>query len=293
MNSVFSFGSWRTSKRRLPGSFTEASWLARVASMKASTHSGLTVTLTRVTCMSAPPRWLRRSCGRRVCRRQGARSPIKHCRMKLSDFDFHLPAEAIAQHPVEPRDAARMLVVGDTLADRSVRDLPALLAPGDLLVCNDTKVIPVRLAGRRGEVAVEATLIEDLGDGRWRAMARPGTAAQARAADRVCGRFCRRSPRQERWTARSNSPLAWEDRSCWRRWRRTGRCRCRPTSSGRGRARRATTPTTRPSSPPVRGRSRRRPPGCISLPLSSKPSMPAASAGPRSRCMSAPEPSCR
>jgi S-adenosylmethionine:tRNA ribosyltransferase-isomerase len=94
--------------------------------------------------------------------------------MKLSDFDFHLPAEAIAQHPVEPRDAARMLVVGHHLADRSVRDLPALLAPGDLVVCNDTKVIPVRLAGRRGEVAVEATLIEDLGDGRWRAMAKPG-----------------------------------------------------------------------------------------------------------------------
>jgi S-adenosylmethionine:tRNA ribosyltransferase-isomerase len=94
--------------------------------------------------------------------------------MKLSDFDFHLPAEAIAQHPVEPRDAARMLVVGHDLADRSVRDLPALLAPGDLMVCNDTKVIPVRLAGRRGEAAIEATLIEDLGDGRWRAMAKPG-----------------------------------------------------------------------------------------------------------------------
>ncbi|HYN39136.1 MAG TPA: S-adenosylmethionine:tRNA ribosyltransferase-isomerase, partial [Rhodospirillales bacterium] len=94
--------------------------------------------------------------------------------MKLSDFDFHLPAAAIAQHPLEPRDAARMLVVGDTLADRSVRDLPALLAPGDLLVCNDTKVIPVRLAGRRGDAAIEATLIEDLGDGRWRAMAKPG-----------------------------------------------------------------------------------------------------------------------
>jgi S-adenosylmethionine:tRNA ribosyltransferase-isomerase len=94
--------------------------------------------------------------------------------MKLSDFDFHLPRAAIAQHPVEPRDAARMLVVGHDLADRSVRDLPALLAPGDLMVCNDTKVIPVRLAGRRGEAAIEATLIEDLGDGRWRAMAKPG-----------------------------------------------------------------------------------------------------------------------
>lgn len=94
--------------------------------------------------------------------------------MKLSDFDFDLPPAAIAQHPVQPRDAARLLVVAETPADRTVRDLPELLSPGDLLVCNDTKVIPVRLSGRRGQVAVEATLIEDLGQARWRAMARPG-----------------------------------------------------------------------------------------------------------------------
>jgi S-adenosylmethionine:tRNA ribosyltransferase-isomerase len=94
--------------------------------------------------------------------------------MNLSDFDFDLPPAAIAQRPALPRDVARMLVVGETLADRTVRDLPGLLAPGDLLVCNDTKVIPVRLFGRRGEVGVEATLIEDLGNGRWRAMAKPG-----------------------------------------------------------------------------------------------------------------------
>ncbi len=94
--------------------------------------------------------------------------------MKLSDFDFHLPAEAIAQRPVQPRDAARMLVVGRSMSDRIVRELPDVLVPGDLLVCNDTKVIPVRLTGRRGDVAVEATLIEDLGEGLWRAMAKPG-----------------------------------------------------------------------------------------------------------------------
>lgn len=94
--------------------------------------------------------------------------------MKLSDFDFNLPASAIAQHPARPRDAARMLVVGETLADRTVRDLPGLLSPGDLLVCNDTKVIPARLFGRRGDVAVEATLLADLGEGRWRTMAKPG-----------------------------------------------------------------------------------------------------------------------
>lgn len=99
----------------------------------------------------------------------------QHCRMKLSDFDFDLPPSAIAQRPAEPRDAARMLVVGGrTMSDRVVRDLPDVLLPGDLLVCNDTRVIPVRLTGRRGDVAVEATLIEDLGEGLWRAMARPG-----------------------------------------------------------------------------------------------------------------------
>lgn len=94
--------------------------------------------------------------------------------MKLSDFDFDLPATAIAQTPVAPRDAARLLDVGNGLADRRVRELPSLLRPGDLLVLNDTRVIPARLFGRRGEVRVEVTLIEDLGGGRWSALARPG-----------------------------------------------------------------------------------------------------------------------
>jgi S-adenosylmethionine:tRNA ribosyltransferase-isomerase len=103
--------------------------------------------------------------------------------MKLSDFDFDLPASAVAQHPIQPRDAARLLEVGDVLADRAARNLPDLLTPGDLLVCNDTRVIPVRLFGRRGDVAVEATLIEDLGQGRWRAMVRPGR--RLRAGQRI------------------------------------------------------------------------------------------------------------
>lgn len=94
--------------------------------------------------------------------------------MKLSDFDFDLPASAIAQHPVSPRDAARLLDVDAALHDRTVRDLPNLLRPGDLLVCNDTQVMAVRLFGRRGDVRVEATLIEDQGRGIWRALARPG-----------------------------------------------------------------------------------------------------------------------
>ena len=61
--------------------------------------------------------------------------------MRLSDFDFDLPRGRIAQHPARPRDAARLLHVpaSGALADRSVRDLPDLLRPGDLLVANDTK----------------------------------------------------------------------------------------------------------------------------------------------------------
>jgi S-adenosylmethionine:tRNA ribosyltransferase-isomerase len=93
--------------------------------------------------------------------------------MTLDDFDFPLPPERIAQRPVEPRDAARLLMVGERLADARVRDLPGLLAAGDILVCNDTKVLPVRLFGRRDAVGVEATLIRPLGPGRWRALARP------------------------------------------------------------------------------------------------------------------------
>jgi S-adenosylmethionine:tRNA ribosyltransferase-isomerase len=98
--------------------------------------------------------------------------------MRTSDFDFDLPRELIAQHPVEPRDQARLLHVGATLADGQVGDLAALLRPGDLLVTNDTKVIPARLAGRRGTAGVEVTLHQAVGarepaGGTWKAFARP------------------------------------------------------------------------------------------------------------------------
>jgi S-adenosylmethionine:tRNA ribosyltransferase-isomerase len=100
--------------------------------------------------------------------------------MRTELFDFDLPPELIAQHPVRPRDAARLLVVREaTLEDRHVRDLPALLRPGDLLVLNDTRVIPARLVGRRGDAQIEVTLhqpvrsAEDAKGSRWRAFARP------------------------------------------------------------------------------------------------------------------------
>jgi S-adenosylmethionine:tRNA ribosyltransferase-isomerase len=94
--------------------------------------------------------------------------------MRADLFDFDLPPELIAQEPARPRDAARLLVVGDGFGERSVRDLPDLLRPGDLLVLNDTRVLPTRFAGRRGAVPVEVTLVEPAGEAAWWALARPG-----------------------------------------------------------------------------------------------------------------------
>jgi S-adenosylmethionine:tRNA ribosyltransferase-isomerase len=94
--------------------------------------------------------------------------------MRLDDFDFDLPRSLIAEHPSDPREAARLLHIpaAGQFADRHIHDLPALLMPGDLLVGNDTKVIPARLVGRRGEASVEVTLVHDEGDGSWRAFAK-------------------------------------------------------------------------------------------------------------------------
>lgn len=95
--------------------------------------------------------------------------------MKTSDFDFELPPDRIAEHPVRPRDAARLLdVATDGLHDRIVHDLPKLLRPGDLMVVNDTRVIPARLDGLRGTVKVEITLHKREGEREWLAFARPG-----------------------------------------------------------------------------------------------------------------------
>ncbi|MBW0150959.1 MAG: tRNA preQ1(34) S-adenosylmethionine ribosyltransferase-isomerase QueA [Phenylobacterium sp.] len=100
--------------------------------------------------------------------------------MKTADFDFDLPDSAIALRPAQPRDAARMLRVmpGQPLADLQVRDLPGELRAGDILVLNDTRVIPARLSGRRTRgdsvVAVEATLHKRIAPDRWSAFMRPG-----------------------------------------------------------------------------------------------------------------------
>ena len=100
--------------------------------------------------------------------------------MQLADFDFHLPEDRIALRPAIPRDSAKLLLVapGAPFADLAVRDLPSLLRAGDVLVVNDTRVIPARLKGHRvrGEsrFAVEATLHQQKAGHVWTAFMRPG-----------------------------------------------------------------------------------------------------------------------
>jgi S-adenosylmethionine:tRNA ribosyltransferase-isomerase len=105
--------------------------------------------------------------------------------MRVDLFDFELPPERIALRPARPRDAARMLVVegGEPFADRTVRDLPALLRAGDVLVFNDTRVIPAQLEGRRGEAKIGATLHKRLGLRRWQAFVR--NAKRLKPGDRI------------------------------------------------------------------------------------------------------------
>lgn len=96
--------------------------------------------------------------------------------MKTSDFDYVLPEERIAQHPAEPRDSARLMVVrrqGGAILHSRFRDLPDLLREGDLLVANDSRVIHARLHGHKATGgAVEALLLRPIGDRTWEALVR-------------------------------------------------------------------------------------------------------------------------
>ena len=172
--------------------------------------------------------------------------------MKVSEFDFDLPQELIAD--ASGRAARRRAAAGRSaraLADRRVADLPDLLRPGDLLVFNDTRVIPARLTGRRGAArrrghpapAISAAA-------RWRAFAKGGAPAAARRPRSCSPRISPpRSSRKEPRATRSLSLRSRGRRADARPWRAAARCRCRPTSRARTAPTRATAPTTRPSSP--------------------------------------------
>ena len=111
-----------------------------------------------------------------------AERPDTGTRMKLDDFDFDLLEALIASRPAVPRSSARLLVAdGDAIHDQRVTDLVSWLRPGDLLVLNDTRVIPARLFGTRArrsaqgltEARIEVTLLEPRADGTWAALVKP------------------------------------------------------------------------------------------------------------------------
>jgi S-adenosylmethionine:tRNA ribosyltransferase-isomerase len=100
--------------------------------------------------------------------------------MRVDLFDFELPQDRIALRPARPRDSARLLLVeGGDISDHQVLELPDLLRPGDVLVFNDTKVIPAQLEGRRGEASIGATLHKRVGPREWQAFLRNARRAQA------------------------------------------------------------------------------------------------------------------
>ena len=263
--------SCRTSKRGLPGSRTEPSWLARVAAMKlvdaapasrftaeGDVHRPLPFARARARILSAGARprqaglWDSTRSGR-LPRPMRSTNSISRCRPERS-----------RSIPRGPRRRPAAVCRRGRLEDRAVRDLPRLLRPGDLLVVNDTKVLPARLFGRRGTVPIEATLIAEAGPAAGgRSSARPADCAPATGSTSP-----RISPPRSRTgarTARCCSTSA-ADATRWpRSWTRTGRRRCRPTSAAPTPIRGIATTTRRCSR---RGRvpSRRRPRDCTSRP---------------------------
>ena len=103
--------------------------------------------------------------------------------MNVSDFDFYLPPELIAQTPLKERDASRLLVTerwGNRLEDRQFRDIVDYFQAGDVLVINETRVIPARLFGVRADTggSVELLLLRPFGNGRWEVLVKPGRRAR-------------------------------------------------------------------------------------------------------------------
>src|SRR5579871_1821730 len=110
--------------------------------------------------------------------------------MHLSDFDYELPSELIAQEPPAERDAARMLVLHraeERFEDRRFRELPAFLTAGDCLVLNDSRVLPSRLFAGKSEILLLEPISEDARE--WRALVRPGKKIRVGDVIRIDERF--------------------------------------------------------------------------------------------------------
>ena len=103
--------------------------------------------------------------------------------MKTDCFDFKLPKKLIAQEPCTPRDAAKLLHIGECLRNLTIRDLPNIMSSKDILVLNNTKVIPARLKGLRNKTSIEITLHKLNSDKTWRAFAKP--ARKLRTGDSI------------------------------------------------------------------------------------------------------------
>ena len=103
--------------------------------------------------------------------------------MKTDCFDFKLPKKLIAQEPCTPRDAAKLLHIGECLRNLTIRDLPNIMSSKDILVLNNTKVIPARLQGLRNKTSIEITLHKLNSDKTWRAFAKP--ARKLRTGDSI------------------------------------------------------------------------------------------------------------
>ena len=185
--------------------------------------------------------------------------------MLTSDFDYRLPPELIAQTPMEPRDHSRLLALNRTgggVSHHAFRDLPSLLAPGDLLVFNDSRVFPARLLGRLADSdrEIELLLLARLRGGRWRTLVKPGRRMREGAefvveggqgSVRVTGRVLEAEDSGTRIVPlRRRFPLA--------------RRRNHPAAALHTRNAGRPPNATRPSIPTWRAAPPRRPPGCTS-----------------------------
>ena len=155
---------------------------------------------------------------------------------------FRCRGELIAERPCEPRDAARLLVVGEALEDRRRRRPAApAAAAATCMVFNDTRVIPARLVGRRGAAQIEVTLHRDLGGGSWRAFAKGARRLQARRPHRLRRRASPPTVAAKHAEGDVTLRFRLRGRGVPRRARALRHaCRCRPISSARRRAIRAT-----------------------------------------------------